>query len=1035
MRARRTITTAVAAATALLTAACAAQAAGPGETFLVGGLPLPAGAVAGGDAGRGEDERIAVSANGRYVAFVSLADGLSPEAGVDVANVFRKDRQTGEVVFVSRADGAGGAAANRSSREVTISADGSRVGFVTEAALDPGDSDGVEDLYLRDVATGRTLLMSGGIATAVTDYDLSGNGAFVAFTTDAAIGEGNTHDDVYRRQIDTGVTTLVSAVDGSMTAADATANMPSISDDGNLVAFTTTARNLGFTSAGYNVVLRDVANSRTALVSHPLGFPGRGGNEDSFAPSIAGGATALATAVVGFESLASNLTGVPVGMQYNVYAGTTATLALVSRADGVNGASSDHGGYGASVANDGRRVAFSASATNLGGTTDAYGAYVRELASGRTVPLSGGSEYAVAAAISGDGGYVAWFDQDAGVYGLDPGLYQVVGRIYAPPPAAPGAVEELSRPAGSAPWVAPAFRVSTPPTGGRAISGDGRYVVLTTGSRHLHAGGTSQVYRRDTLTGALELVSRRDGAGGAALESGAYEATISADGNRVAFATEDAIDPADGGADNDIYVRDVAAGTTTLASRADGPGGAPGDRGAANGRIAPDGGHVAFVSTATNFGPLNGRAHVYLRDLTAGTTALVDRADGDGAPGNADASDPSVSADGSRVAFRTNANNLDPADPAPDTTSDIYVRDLRGGDTQLVSRRSGADGVKATQSSFQPAISGDGRVVAFVAYDETLAPEAGAWPVRPQIVARDLGSQQTSLVSRVPGGAPADSSTSEPSIDATGERISFASSATNLLPGLGGDARSSVFVRTTSSGALAGPPAFGLPGNDPQNRSLGGSLSLDGQCLLFLGLGHNAVTGAAGDIETAYVHTLSGSCPKPLPQARGPDTTPPRRPDGGRAAPVRPVLSRVSLLRARFRVATGATALTAAARRGAARRKKPRRTPAGTAIRFTLNARANVTIAIERNAGRGRLVGRSCRRATRKLRRKRACTRWTKVGALSRKGVEAGRRSVAFSGRLGRRALAPGGYRLTVKAANAAGSSKPATLAFTVVRR
>jgi len=117
----------------LLMTAATATAAGPGETFLVGGLPLPAGAIAGGDAGRAEAERTAVSADRRYVAFVALADGLSPEAGVDLANVYRKDRQTGEVVFVSRADGVVGAAATRSSREVSISADGNRVGFVTEA--------------------------------------------------------------------------------------------------------------------------------------------------------------------------------------------------------------------------------------------------------------------------------------------------------------------------------------------------------------------------------------------------------------------------------------------------------------------------------------------------------------------------------------------------------------------------------------------------------------------------------------------------------------------------------------------------------------------------------------------------------------------------------------------------------------------------------------------------------------------------------------------------------------------------------------
>jgi hypothetical protein len=395
---------------------------------------------------------------------------------------------------------------------------------------------------------------------------------------------------------------------------------------------------------------------------------------------------------------------------------------------------------------------------------------------------------------------------------------------------------------------------------------------------------------------------------------------------------------------------------------------------------------------------------------------VVDRADGPGgAIGDGDARYAQPSADGSRVLFVSYARNLN-ADDATISDLDVYLRDVASGRTTLVSRRNGLAGAKTTSYASTAVLSADGRTAVFRSDDELLAPEAGGWNGNYELVARDLASGANTLVSRAPGGAPADQSADEPAISADGSLIAFTSEAANLLPDRGGDDRSAVFVRQTASGALSGPPQFGLPGAPLRLGAYGPSLSGDGQCLAFNAFGHNAISGFGGDFMTAYVHVISGACPKPVaapprgedPQTRGPET---RGPGPGRAA--RPVLSKASLSRGRFRVG----------RRG------------GTVIRFTLSARANVTVAIERKAGSGRLVGRQCRRATRKLRKKRACVRWAKVGSFKRSGLAAGRQRIAFSGRVGRRALAPGRYRLTVKAANAAGSAKPATLAFTVVRR
>src|SRR5688572_21741884 len=112
---------AMAAAALFVAMAGPAEAAGPGQVFQTGALSLPPGAIAGGVGGYvdGEPSELDVSHDGRYVAFSADAGALSGDANPDVANVFRKDRATGAVVFVSRATGAAGAAPARSGSDVT----------------------------------------------------------------------------------------------------------------------------------------------------------------------------------------------------------------------------------------------------------------------------------------------------------------------------------------------------------------------------------------------------------------------------------------------------------------------------------------------------------------------------------------------------------------------------------------------------------------------------------------------------------------------------------------------------------------------------------------------------------------------------------------------------------------------------------------------------------------------------------------------------------------------------------------------------
>jgi chitodextrinase len=144
-----------------------------------------------------------------------------------------------------------------------------------------------------------------------------------------------------------------------------------------------------------------------------------------------------------------------------------------------------------------------------------------------------------------------------------------------------------------------------------------------------------------------------------------------------------------------------------------------------------------------------------------------------------------------------------------------------------------------------------------------------------------------------------------------------------------------------------------------------------------------------------------------------------------------PTLSAVSLTHRRFRVGRAATPLNGTA--SSARR----RAPVGTTFRFTLDRAASVKIAFAREA-RGLRSGRRCVKPSRRLRRAgaRRCTRLVPIRPALTRAARAGANAAPFSGRLGRRALAPGRYRavLTATATPSGSVGVPRALRFRVVR-
>ena len=153
------------------------------------------------------------------------------------------------------------------------------------------------------------------------------------------------------------------------------------------------------------------------------------------------------------------------------------------------------------------------------------------------------------------------------------------------------------------------------------MSADGNRVAFASTSTNL-GGATSpkdDVYVRDLAAGTTTWASVPED--GDPAHSSARDPSISADGRRVAFTQElpefgyGAID------EEEVFVRDLAAGTTTLAST--GPAG-PADTGAFESSLSGDGTKVTFISDARNLGgPLDRFRTAYVRDLVTGTTSVV----------------------------------------------------------------------------------------------------------------------------------------------------------------------------------------------------------------------------------------------------------------------------------------------------------------------------------------------------------------------------------------------------------------------------
>jgi len=226
----------------------------------------------------GDSYQPVISADGRYVAFTSTADDLVPGDHNKAADVFVSSLITNKIQRVSVSSS--GQEGNGPSSNPAISATGGFVSFDSAANdLVPHDTNGVADVFVRDMHAGTTRRASlssssqqqnAAVAPPYSQISsISADGRYVAFDSDATNlvpGDVNGHTDVFRHDMRTGRTILVSRNSHGV-EGDNDSFAPSMSADGTKVTFDSYASNLAQPWAPVvNVFVRDIAHGRTLTV-------------------------------------------------------------------------------------------------------------------------------------------------------------------------------------------------------------------------------------------------------------------------------------------------------------------------------------------------------------------------------------------------------------------------------------------------------------------------------------------------------------------------------------------------------------------------------------------------------------------------------------------------------------------------------------------------------------------------------------------------------------------------------------------------
>jgi Tol biopolymer transport system component len=324
------------------------------------------------------------------------------------------------------------------------------------------------------------------------------------------------------------------------------------------------------------------------------------------------------------------------------------------------------------------------------------------------------------------------------------------------------------------------------------ISADGRYVAFWSNATNLVANDTNNKYDAflfDRQTHTMTLISK--GVGGAAANGDSGRPVVSRDGTVVVFESSASnliparscplLQPCTGGDQNnadDVFLYRIDSGEVSLISGA--ANGATGAGASNRPSVSGNGRKVAFQSNATDLGTGGGGLRVLIRDLASGEIATV-------APGRS----PSVSYDGRFVSFDSDAANV-PGDTGGDT--DVYLKDLQTGSVEQISVPNG--GGQGTCNSCEAVgsdstISADGRFVAFWSDATGMVP--GDTNGMADVFVRDRVANTLTRVTST-NGVQGDGDSFSPALSMDGRFVALDSKAASLDSSGGSVGGQDVFV-------------------------------------------------------------------------------------------------------------------------------------------------------------------------------------------------------------------------------------------------
>ena len=752
--------------------------------------------------------------DGRYVAFVSAANNLVPRDTNGIPDVFVRDLQANTTTLVSV--GARAAWPTSASEDPDITPSGQYVAFYSTATnLVPGVAAGA-DVYVRDLVSSTSTWASSGAKGIVHsntvlcfNHRLSADGQFVAYE---ASGNGSTtpvslvpasYGFVLRYNVGSGVTDLVGTNAAVPTAANEDIRSLDMTPDGQFIAYV--ANTNGIKGDTTCVRLWSAATGISTLVSGDV-------NGQVPSNSTCDWPTLDATGrFVAFMCSPRNLTANAVSGDYHLslrdtQAGTTTLL------------DADTNGVGSPI-------------------------------SASTIPI-----------FSADMGLVAFESADAALVAGDRNHdYDVFVRDMST-----GASELISAHEASLPSVSPN---GTSIVSADSLSADNRYVTFASEADNLvgdDTNGLRDVFVRDVVSATLELVSVATN--GVCSDGVSTDASITADGMYVVFTSSaDNLVAGDTNRAQDVFVRDLQAGTTALVSAS--VSGGPGNAASYSSTIDRNGRYVVFLSKANNLalGTYPGKENIFLRDLQAGTTTALTMISGTVA---------SMTPDGRFVAFlgvlsgsysnlyvwdtqaaaRTYTNNtsgISSCAISPDGSRVAFWAGVMAPSLYIAEPQTGTSSVLLA-----PIVSAPPGLLRFSA-DSSVLTFAAKLSNTNQVYFYDFRLRTNVLVSHTffSGTAAAYGSSDYPAVSADGRFISYRSAATNLVAGVtNGVPQVFLYDRQTGMNTLLSGSVLGTP--MPNNRSMAPFFSADGRVLLFQSWASDLVANDFNHAGDIFSYTL-----------------------------------------------------------------------------------------------------------------------------------------------------------------------------------